>query len=191
MKKHFRQIAALTLVLLFGLVSFAGSLAAQEVDKGKIPDEQLAKTYKKLPWGVAIWDNAEAIASISAKESALWVDTRPATFFEKGTIRDSVNLIYHMKGAAENTLSNEALTEAITAAGLSKDTAKIVFFCQGPKCHRSYNAAFAAVTDWGFSPDNVIWYRDGYPNLFDHLKEDAQLKRKAKMFISDAGLKQL
>jgi len=179
------------LALTFFCFSLATPLIAAEVGKGKIPEDQLAKSYKKLDWGVAIWDTDEAVANLQKGENTLWVDTRPESFFKKGTVNDAVLLIYNKKGMEENTLTPESLEKALADKGLAKDQATIVFFCQGPKCHRSYNASFAAVTEWGYSPEQIIWHREGYPFLFKKVQEDAKLKRKAKRYISDAGVKQL
>ncbi len=179
------------LALTFFCFSLATPLIAAEVGKGKIPENQLAKSYKKLDWGVAIWDTDEAVANLQKGENTLWVDTRPESFFKKGTVNDAVLLIYNKKGMEENTLTPESLEKALADKGLAKDQATIVFFCQGPKCHRSYNASFAAVTEWGYSPEQIIWNREGYPFLFKKVQEDAKLKRKAKRYISDAGVKQL
>jgi hypothetical protein len=88
-------------------------------------------------------------------------------------------------------MTEETLAAAVSAAGLEKDTAKIIFFCQGPKCHRSYNASFIAITQWGYSPDNIVWFRAGYPHLMKEVQNNPKLKRKAKKYISDAGVKAL
>lgn len=182
--------------LAVGLVSLClvcgASLAgAQEVGKGKIPESQLEKSYRQLDWGVAIWDVDDVVKAKKDGASILWVDTRPASFFSKGTVRDAVSLIYNMKGKEENTLSADSLTAALGEAGMTKENGKIVFFCQGPTCHRSYNATYTSVTEWGFSAGNIIWFREGYPYLFKAVKENAKLKRKAKKYISDDGLSQL
>lgn len=179
------------LILLFFSCALSSSLMAQEVDKGKIPNDQLAKSYKKLAWGVDVWDVDEAVEHLKNGENILWVDTRPESFFQKGTVRDAVLLVYNKKGLAENTLTAESLDKALADKGIAKDNATIVFFCQGPKCHRSYNASFAAVTDWGYSPERIVWFREGYPFLFKKIQSDAKLKRKAKRYISDDGVKQL
>ena len=172
------------------LLAFAGSSFGQEVGKGKIPENQLASSFKTLPWGVDIWDTAEIVSVIKAKEKVLFVDTRPASFFSKGAIRGSVNLDYNIKGK-DGTLTEETLLAAVEKAGMTKDDCKVVFFCQGPKCHRSYNATFVAVTEWGYKADNIIWNREGYPYLFKEVKANPKLKRKAKKYISDSGLSEM
>ena len=181
--------------LLGGLALFiAAGAQANEVDKGMIPADQLVQSFKTLAWGSPVWDVPEAVSRIKDKgenKKTLWVDTRPDSFFKKGTVRDAVLLIYDKKGKAQNTLTEESLAKAIADAGISKDEATVVFFCQGPKCHRSYNASFAAVTEWGYQADKMIWFRGGYPNLLKEVKASGKLKRKAKRYLSDAGLKSL
>ena len=179
------------IALSFFCLSLATPLLAAEVDKGKIPDDQLAKSFKTLAWGVPVWDVPEAVAALKKGKDTLWVDTRPESFFKKGTVADAVLLIYNKKGKEENTLTPESLEKAIADKGIAKENATVVFFCQGPKCHRSYNASFAAVTEWGYAPEKVVWFRAGYPFLFKEVQGNAKLKRKAKRYISDAGVKQL
>ncbi|MHC1742595.1 MAG: rhodanese-like domain-containing protein [Syntrophobacteraceae bacterium] len=174
------------LVLLVG----TGALA-QEVKKGEIPSEHLARTCKQLPWGVPVWDNEEAIAALQDETKVLWVDTRPASFFQKGTVRGAVLMAYDITDSQDNQLSADGLEAAIAKAGLTKEDTKIVFFCQGPECHRSYNAAFRAVKEWGYAPTSVVWFRDGYPNLIQDVTDNAALKRKAKLYLSDEALSQL
>lgn len=172
-------------------ISLLGTTWAQEVNKGEIPTEYLAKTCKSLPWGVKVWDLDEAIPLLNNGEKILWVDTRPDSFYEKGTVRGAICLTYNKTGEEGNALDSNKLENAVKGAGLSKENAKIAFFCQGPDCHRSYNAAIVAVKQWGYSPQNVYWFRDGYPELFKHVKGDSGLKRKAKNYLSDAALSQL
>ena len=179
-------------LLTAGLCLAATVVHGQEVDKGGIPEAQLEKTFKTLPWGAKIWDVDEAVAAMKNSESkVLWVDTRPKTFFDKGTVRNAKLLIYGKQGEAENTLTKEALLKAIQDAGFSLTDVKIAFFCQGPKCHRSYNATIVAINTWGFSASQIIWFRDGYPNLFKAIREDPKLKRAAKRLVSDSALKEL
>lgn len=189
-----KKYATLGLSLAFGcamLMATATSALAQEVNKGEIPAAQLESSYTKLDWGVQIWDVKEALGLLDSADKALWVDTRPASFFGKGTVRGAVNLPYDKTGAADNTLTADSLSAALAKAGLSKESTKVLFFCQGPTCHRSYNASYVAVKEWGYAPEQIIWFRAGYPDLFQSIKADAKLKRKAKKYISDEGLKDL
>ncbi len=177
----------LTILILMTLL--AGFAQAQEVEKGKIPAAQLEQGLQATPWGARIWDVDEAVAGFKDKDmKILWVDTRPSSFFKQGTVRDAVLLVYDQTGATypegEPVCTRESLEAAMQAAGADH----VVFFCQGPKCHRSYNAAFKAITEWGYAPDKVIWFRAGYPNLFKAVGEDAKLKRRAKKYLCDASL---
>lgn len=181
-----------TTASLITLICFCFSTAfAQEVDKGKIPEDQLSPSFKTLAWGSPVWDEEEAINALKKKGDYLWVDTRPESFFNKGTVRDAILLPYNKQTADDNEMTEETLAKALADAGKSKDTTTIIMFCQGPKCHRSYNATFVAVTEWGYSPDKMVWFRAGYPLLLKAVKGDPKLQRKAKYFISDQGLKTL
>lgn len=189
-----KKCFTLGLSLAFGcamLLSTATTGFAKEVGKGEIPAAQLESSYKKLDWGAPIWDVQEAIASLDAGEKALWVDTRPASFFGKGSVRGAVDLPFDKTGAADNTLTAESLAAALEKAGLAKGSGKVIFFCQGPTCHRSYNASFVAIKEWGYAPEQIIWFRAGYPDLLQAIKTDDKLKRKAKKYISDEGVKDL
>jgi rhodanese-related sulfurtransferase len=177
--------------ILFSVIALCSSVYAAEVNKGGIPTEHLNKSCKALPWGVVVWDVPEVIPALKAKEEILWVDTRPESFFQKGTVRGAVLLPYNKTGENGNVMTKETLDAAIKSGGFSRDSVKLVFFCQGPKCHRSYNAAYVAVTQWDFDAKNVIWFRDGYPILFDEVKSNPKLKRKAKRYISDSGMSNL
>lgn len=181
--------AILACMLSIGLL--AGTVSAMEVDKAKIPEDQLAASYKQLDWGVPVWDVEEALTQLKSKEKALWVDTRPESFYKKGTVRGAILLTYNKKDTGDNMMDGAVLDKAVADAGLSKDSTKVIMFCQGPKCHRSYNATYRAVTDWGYKPENVVWFRAGYPLLLKEVKDNPKLKRKAKRYVSDEGVKQL
>lgn len=172
-------------------LSTGQAVLANEVDKGGIPAAELEGSFKKLAWGSPVWDNDEMIQAYNDDAKILVVDTRPDSFFQKGTLRNAVLLAFDKSDAADNSMSEASLAEAIAKAGLTKETAKIVLFCQGPKCHRSYNASFIAVSKWGYKPENIIWFRDGYPNLVKKIQDDPKLKRKANKYLSEEALKSL
>lgn len=187
-KKH---VISRALVVMALVVLFSAPGGAAEVEKGAIPDAHLDKSQKALQWGVGIWDVDEAIEALKTNQDTLWVDTRPESLYNKGTIAGAVLLPYNKTGKSGNVLSQQTLDKALADNGLGKDTAKVVFFCQGPKCHRSYNATFVAVSQWGYKPENIIWFRDGYPALFNAVKSDPKLKRKAKRYLDANARKQL
>ena len=178
---------AMSLITLFLL---SPTVWAEEVDKGKIPQDQLAAEYKQLPWGCPIWDESEAIEALLNTDNTLWVDTRPESFYKTGTVKGAVLLIYDKKDKPENTL-NKASLESTLQQQKAGAASTIVFFCQGPECHRSYNATYVAVTEWGYAPEQVVWFRAGYPLLLTAIKNDPKLKRKAKKLISDEGMNSL
>lgn len=177
-------------LLAAGLL-WGGTPQAQEVNKGEIPAAHLETSFKALPWGSPVWDESEAIEALKGGGKQIWVDTRPASFFEKGTVSGAIHLEYDKGGSPDNTLTAESLTAAIAEKGGSKEDTTVVLFCQGPTCHRSYNAAYVAVKEWGFDAGRIVWFRAGYPLLLKAVKEDPKLSRKAKTFISEAGLKEL
>ena len=191
MRLEIRRLFFLFALILCCAVFWTQPAGAGEVSKGQIPQEHLASSFKQLPWGVAIWDVPEAIEHLKKDTSVLWVDTRPESFFNQGTVSNAVLLVYGKKGNTTNTLTPESLAKALADKGLSKDTATIAFFCQGPACHRSYNATYMAVTEWGYSPEKITWFRAGYPHLLQEVKSNAKLKRRAKRYLSDAGVRQL
>lgn len=165
---------------------------ATEVDKGKIPVERLNLTYKILPWKAAVWDIAEVIPVLKkGAKDCLFIDTRPKNFLADGTVKGAICLEYGKAGEATNILTEASLKKAIADKGLNKDTAKLIFFCQGPKCHRSYNATYMSVTKWGYKPENIVWFRAGYPYLFKHIKDSAKLKRRAGKYITQEGINKL
>ena len=179
------------MAILAGVLWGIPASIANEVNKGEIPAEHLDESCKKLPWGVAVWDIPEAVAHLKSAGKILWVDTRPESFFDKGTVRDAILLTYDKSGEPGNKLTRESLESALSATGLSKTDATIVFFCQGPKCHRSYNATYVAATQWGFPPEKIVWFRSGYPLLLKDVRSNPKMKRKAKQYISDTGIKSL
>lgn len=107
--------------LLALAVSF---LAAQEVDKGKIPAKHLDANLKALPNGVVIWDAEEALTALEGKQgSVIWVDTRPKSFFDLGTIKGAVFHPYDKKGKEPAGTLSKADVDQMVATG-----SKIVFF---------------------------------------------------------------
>lgn len=179
------------LLMVFCIVSQASTGFAQEVGKGKIPVEHLSKSLKTLPWGSPIWDVDDAVTQIKSKKKILWIDTRPESFFKKGSVKGAVLFPFNQTGKDGNSLTKEIVEQQIVKEKMTKGDAVVVMFCQGPKCHRSYNAAFIAVTEWGFKKENIVWFRDGYPILFKKVKASPKLKRRAKKYINEAGLKQM
>jgi len=178
-----KQILILTF-LACAVSLFAGQCAeCIEVAKGKIPSTYLSKSTKILPSGITIFDETEAMANLETP-NILWVDTRPTSFFKAGTLKNSILLVYDQNEKpvaavdAANALNEVRLMSAIKKVNADISKVKVAFFCQGPECHRSYNAALRAVSEYGLSAKNVIWFRAGYPDLLAHYQNDPKLKRK-------------
>ncbi len=183
---------SLVVIIVIGIVSLlyaAGAADFTEVDKGKVPAEFLDKSVKQLPNGIAIWDAEEAVSAIKNKtENLLWIDTRPESFFKTGTIAPAVLLCYNKN----ETVAPKTETQILTAETLKNAVAKVntdaskvtvLFFCQGPKCHRSYNAALHAVSTWNYPAAKMVWFRDGYPDTYNYIVNDKKLKRRMSKYL--------
>ena len=91
--------------------------------------------------------NAEQLLDlVDSNDNLVIIDSRKQADYDKGHIPDVVHLI--------NTETNaDSLAQAIA----SKDT-PVCFYCNGPTCHRSGDAAQKAVAE-GYS--KVYWFRGG------------------------------
>lgn len=186
-----------TILLAMGIVLLSGTAFAapecrecEEVAKEKIPEKYLDEGLKLLPSGIAVWDLEEALSAFGHKDAKyLWVDTRPGSFLKLGTIKGAVNLVCDLQGIpipeadAGNAISQEGLLAEMKKIAPDIHDVTVVFFCQGPKCHRSYNAALRSVREYGLGVDKVVWFRGGYPNLEKHILQDPKLKRRIKKYL--------
>ncbi|MDX2447781.1 MAG: hypothetical protein QNK29_11375 [Desulfobacterales bacterium] len=164
---------------------FAECKECVEVAKGKIPAQFIDKSVKALPSGIIIWDIDEAIKTLKKKTNTiLWVDTRPKSFFDMGSVKNAELLVCDMKGipidedALGPAISKKRLETAIKKIHPDMAAVTLVFFCQGPKCHRSYDAAIRAVLEYGYPADKVVWFRAGYPLLETHIMGNPKLKKR-------------
>ncbi|MGM0533931.1 MAG: rhodanese-like domain-containing protein [Campylobacterota bacterium] len=89
----------------------------------------------------------ERAKTLYDKDAALFIDARPAKLFKVGTIMGSVNIPSNLPESKVGLLPQD------------KD-AKIVSYCNGPKCHHSSKLAKKLVKR-GYS--NVVVYDGGYP----------------------------
>nr|WP_321395725.1 hypothetical protein [uncultured Desulfobacter sp.] len=183
--------AGLMLLSCTGLIFAATECKeCEEVAKGKIPAQFLDPSLKMLPSGIAIWDVEEAIPALKDKNAKyLWVDTRPGSFLDIGTTKDAVNLVCDLQGEpipeadAPNAITKDKLIAAMQKIDPDINSVTAVFFCQGPKCHRSYNAALRCVKDYGLAVDQVVWFRGGYPDLEKQILSDPKLKRRITKYL--------
>jgi len=186
----FKKEIFLTIVLLFCTAAvFSQCKECDEVAKGKIPTAFLDKSLKELPSGIQIWDIPEILTALKEKESrTLYIDTRPESFYKMGTLNHAVLLICDQNGKklplkdAPHEFTKDKLLEAIKTLG-SPEEVRLVFFCQGPKCHRSYNAALRCVREFGIPASQVVWFRAGYPKLFEKMDNDPKLSRKKAKYL--------
>jgi hypothetical protein len=176
--------------LLVALPVYAECPDCIEVAKGKIPEKFLDTSLKNHPARFVIWDVDESIQALKDKNGKyLWVDTRPGSFLKIGTVKNAVHLVCDLQGTAipedkhGPELTKERLMSAISTIDTNASAVKVIFFCQGPKCHRSYNAALRSVSEFGLKPDNVVWFRAGYPNLEKHITSDPKLKRRVQRYL--------
>lgn len=190
-----RTSITILVLVLFASVTAGECKECVEVGKGKIPAKFLDKSLKELPSGITIWDVAEAMHELQNSESkVLWVDTRPNTFYSQGTIKKSVLLIYDLKGNKipdsdkDNYLSKEKLEVEMKKVDPDIKKVKVAFFCQGPKCHRSYNAAIHVIEEYDMNVANIIWFRDGYPNLESHISESPKLNKRKLKYLKGASV---
>lgn len=182
----------ITLFILLVSCNLAGATCqeCEEVAKGKIPAKFLDTSVKELPSGILIWDNPEALAALKNKSGKyLWVDTRPGSFLKIGTIKNAVHLVCDLKGVPipdgdkANAFSQEKLMAHIKKVDPNPAAVTVIFFCQGPKCHRSYNAALRSVSEFGMNPEKIVWYRAGYPNLEKEVLSTPKLKKRISKYL--------
>ena len=183
--KIVKLINSIIFTIFLSLIA-STSIHAQEVEKGQIPAQFLEPTLKKLPSDIAIWDEEETMPALKGETDVLLIDTRPRSFYDDGTFKEAIFLLYHKD--EQLTDANKDETDVLTKDSLMKAMEesgknKVMFFCQGPKCHRSYNAALRAVSEWGLSPDQVVWGRAGYPVLLQHIQADPKLERKMNKYF--------
>lgn len=185
-------IILFTIFFLMGALTYvlAECIECTEVAKGKIPAKFIDKSIKKLPSGVEIWDIEEAVRALKdRKTKILWVDTRPASFLKLGTIKNASLMFCDLKGnPIPKSEQDHAISESLLISEIQKvdkdiNNVKVVFFCQGPKCHRSYNAALRSVSEYGLDETQVIWFRDGYPILEEHILNTPKLKKRINRYL--------
>ena len=82
-----------------------------------------------------------------------------------------------------SSMNEERLLSSMGEINSDISKVKVAFYCQGPKCHRSYNAALEAVSEYGLNPEQIIWFRAGYPNLLKKFQSSAKLRRKISLIF--------
>ena len=90
---------------------------------------------------------------------AVVIDSRVASEYAEGHIKDAVNVPYREK--SEKAVNFDASQDEFNLAKLPADkAAAIVIYCNGPECWKSFKASTVAIKG-GYT--NILWYRDGFP----------------------------
>lgn len=138
----------LKLFLLIGVI-YSSALFA----KPNTPDASVAAKY-----GVKLIDNSTAESL--HKEGALFVDTRKVPEYAFERIQSAVSAYYDEKGGNANKIENfDGSKDTYYNSRLPSDkSAKLIFYCNGIKCWKSYKAA---VTTAKSGYGNVYWLQGG------------------------------
>ncbi len=151
---------AITLCLVFVLTT---AEANEDEDFGVAPTGQLrlralsAPTPREVPGAKTL--RTDELRRLLAQDPG----ARPLLFdVLGGPSHDSLPGAIWLPGAGRGESLGDALqthlARALQAATRGEPTRPVVFFCQGPKCWLSYNAALRAVA-LGYR--EVLWYRGG------------------------------
>ncbi|MFA5233706.1 MAG: methyl-accepting chemotaxis protein [Sulfurimonas sp.] len=128
-------------------------LASSAFAKADTPDAATASKY-----GVKVVDTKTALSL--KNEGAVFVDTRKVPEFAIERIEGAISAYYDDKGGEENKFpefDNSNDTYQKSRLPQNKD-AKLIFYCNGIKCWKSYKAAVVSV---GEGYKNVYWLQDG------------------------------
>lgn len=162
-------IIQVLLAAALALVSNAAVAAGCEISPGF---EGLNTAVKGFPVprtspvrGVELIDIEQA-SGLVADPGFVFIDVRPAGFFNACRLDGSINLEYTFAGPeGEKMYKGGPRLTKTTLEGYLQDGKTLVLFCndafdkQG--CHRAVNAAITAVCTWGLPADRVKWFGDG------------------------------
>lgn len=134
----------LLIATIFSLHAFA---------KPDTPDSLTASKY-----GVTLVDTKTALSM--QQEGAVFVDTRKVPEYAIERIDGAISAYYDEKGGEENKIVEfDSSHDTYLNSRLPKDKeAKLIFYCNGIKCWKSYKAAVLSVKD-GYK--NIFWLQDG------------------------------
>ena len=109
---------------------------------------------------------AKYISVADAKKAqdmgAIILDTRKSSEVSEERIKGAVRALYKEKGGNKNRKGKFSKKgEKFTIANVPSDkSSKLITYCNGPHCWRSFKAA-VTLTNMGYT--NVYWLRDGIP----------------------------
>jgi len=138
---------------IFGVVLLATNLFGA---KPETPKPEVSATF-----------GAKYISVSDAKKAqsngALLLDTRKTSQVSEEKIEGAVKALYKEKGGNKNRMGNfDASKDKFTTKNIPADkNAKLITYCNGPRCWRSFKAA-VTLTKMGYK--NVYWMRDGIPS---------------------------
>ncbi len=129
----------------FGFVATSNVALAQE-------------TPTVAPAGVKLVE-AKDVQALQAK-GAVIVDTRRASEYAEGTIKDAINVPYDPEKSAKDAGFDPA-QDKFDMAKFADKNKDIVTFCNAGSCWKSYKSA-VVLAKAGYK--NVHWYRNGFPD---------------------------
>lgn len=109
---------------------------------------------------------AKYISVADAKKAqdagALLLDARKSSEVSEEKIKGAIRALYKEKGGNKNRKGKFSQNgEKLTMKNIpSNKSAKLITYCNGPHCWRSFKAA-VTLTNMGYK--NVYWMRDGIP----------------------------
>lgn len=146
MKKH---LFIALCILISSLVLEANS------QKPLTPNAQIAKEH-----GINVVNALEA--KKLAESGAYFVDTRKVPEYAKEHIINALSAYYDEKGGNANKIVDfDTSSDVYHTSRLPHDkNTGLIFYCNGPKCWKSYKAA---VSSHHSGYQNVYWLREGLP----------------------------
>lgn len=137
------------------LIAMTVPLLQASSQKPLTPTSQIAKEH-----GVIVVDVTRA--KTLSESGAYFVDTRKVPEYAKEHIFGALSAYYDEKGGHSNKIIDFDNTNDIYHTSRLPDDKSIglIFYCNGPKCWKSYKAAVASHND-GYH--NIFWLRDGLP----------------------------
>ncbi len=128
-------------------------ISASSFAKPNTPDASTA-----LKYGVTLVDTQRALSL--QKEGAVFVDTRKVPEYAVENIEGAISAYYDEKGGDKNKVADfDSSNDIYHNARLPKDkTTKLIFYCNGIKCWKSYKAAVMSAKD-GYK--NIFWLQSG------------------------------
>lgn len=115
----------------------------------------------------ALSQGVKQVSIVEAKQlfdqGAIFLDARKAIDMARGKIKGSLKASYKDKGGNKNKIMNwDKSKDSYMKDNLPLDkNTKIITYCNGPKCWKSYKLAVVLVNEHGYK--NVNWLRDGFP----------------------------